>query len=168
MFMPQDIIESAGVAQAVIQRMLHERKALQDAEVFLSVYKEALLSFDELDGKLVERKAQLGECEVRLLTLCNTYEEEKKRYEMLNVSLKSEHDTVVSGMKKAYEEVVKKHDAAMLEMRKVEEEKQMECQQALVQYNAALKVKRDELADVQETYDKVVAALRGMQRVAAV
>ena len=162
----QDMLDAVGLAQDAISRQLQDKKNLEQTAIFLQVYKDAMLSIHSMQVQLDGLQQQVDGKQVELDSLTQTYAVEKG---IMTATLQEEKENceqLAYAMQEEYKQQVDLHHTAIRVMKEQVDIAQVETQQSVAQYNAALQSKREELAAVQEQYDAITALLHGMARVA--
>ena len=160
----QELLDAVGAARQYIATELHNKRNLEQAAVFLQVYNDAVLSLDTLQQQVAVLQQQYASTQVQLDGLVQVYQQEKGKYDALTKEVQQQYNITVADMKQQVEDVVALHYKEMALLTDKEKNAAIATQSIIDELNSKVTVKRQELAAVQEQYDKVSSLLHNLAK----
>ena len=160
----QDALDAVGAARQYVATELHNKRNLEQAAIFLQVYNDAMLSLDTLQQQVASLQQQCASTQVQLDSLQHTYQQEQSKYVALTKEVQQQYSVAVVDMKQRMDDAILQHNTDIALFEQKEREASLATQSIIDELNNKVTVKRQELADVTEQYDKVAAMLHSLAR----
>lgn len=163
----QEMIEDVGKAEEFIQKLLNERKSLEAGKMFMSVYKEMMVSYVVLKEEVEVLKGVVEEKEEKVKSLEGMYEKERgvidsdvERYKEERVKKYEEYVSGVEEEEKVLAVLLKEKREEMMVERKGYEE--------LVQrYDVEIGRLQEKLVSVKKEYEDMMMVVDRVSKAAA-
>ena len=160
----QDTLDAVGAARQYIATELQNKKNLEQAAIFLQVYNDAMLSLDTLQQQVASLQQQCASTQVQLDGLTQVYQQEKGKYDALTKEVQQQYNITVADMQQKMQDAVGMHNTEMALLDVKRQEAAIATQEIIDGLHSAVTTKRQELAAVQEQYDKVSSLLHSLAR----
>jgi len=164
-FMPHETehdrvtLDAAGMAEQVLQRLIHERQSLASAVEVLATYRGVLSQLEAAEGQLRATRALVEEEHKDLVAVQERKAQQLEDIEAAFAALKAERERDLESALAGLVAEQAEADQALLETRQRIAALEAEEVEQRRQHAATLALRQSELAELQATYAQVQQAL---------